>query len=90
MIAGLVERCMHIGTKKENQKQIPHKYGLLSLVFTIMTFLVAQLGLIPLVKTGYSYIGYLTIFVIIIPFVLHFICKGIGSKEAETEGECEA
>ena len=30
-----------------------------------------QFGLIPLVKTGYSYIGYATL--IVIPFIVHMI-----------------
>ena len=32
-----------------------------------------QFGLIPLVKTGYSYIGYATLIVIVIPFIVHMI-----------------
>ena len=32
-----------------------------------------SLALIPLVKTGYSYIGYATLIVIVIPFIVHMI-----------------
>lgn len=93
MIAGLVERCMHQKEPRKKSINIPHKKAVLSLLFTVLTFAVAQLGLIPLVKTGYSYIGYITIFVIIIPFILHFLFHGIGSRKQEmakqaSEGEC--
>lgn len=50
-----------------------------------------QFGLIPLVKTGYSYIGYVTliVIVIVIPFIVHMIVGCVkkqpvmGSEAAE-------
>ena len=48
-----------------------------------------QFGLIPLVKTGYSYIGYATLIVIVIPFIVHMIVGCVkkqpvmGSEAAE-------
>lgn len=50
-----------------------------------------QFGLIPLVKTGYSYIGYATliVIVIVIPFIVHMIVGCVkkqpvmGSEAAE-------
>ena len=48
-----------------------------------------QFGLIPLVKTGYSYIGDATLIVIVIPFIVHMIVGCVkkqpvmGSEAAE-------
>lgn len=50
-----------------------------------------QFGLIPLVKTGYSYIGYATLIVIVIPFIVHMIVGCVkkqpvmGSEAAENK-----
>lgn len=83
MIAGIVERSIHqIEKKREPNKKY---YIICSVFFTLLAFAISQFGLIPLVKTGYSYIGYATIFVIVIPFIIHFI-KNFGKKE-EIENE---
>ena len=76
MIAGIVERIVNQiqNRKKEtNSKKQRIYFVVVSLLFTLLTFGIAQFGLIPLVKVGYSYIGYATIVVIIIPFVIHYI-----------------
>lgn len=80
MIAGIVERTTnHIHKKTGNEGR---KYTVLaSLLFTLLAFCIAQFGLIPLVRTGYSYIGYATLFVIIIPFVIHFFAH-MGKKNS--------
>lgn len=39
-----------------------------------------QFGLIPLVKTGYSYIGYATLIVIVIPFIVHMIVSCVRKQ----------
>lgn len=72
MIAGIVERSVSHLTKDKDDKR--HRYSVIaSLLFTLLAFCIAQFGLIPLVRTGYSYIGYATLIVIILPFVIHFI-----------------
>lgn len=76
MIAGIVERIVNQiqNRKKETNSKKQRIYSVVvSLLFTLLTFGIAQFGLIPLVKVGYSYIGYATIVVIIIPFVIHYI-----------------
>lgn len=74
MIAGIVERTVNEIEKRCSSNINIRKYNaIVVLIFTLITFGIAQFGLIPLVKVGYSYIGYATIFVIIVPFVLHLI-----------------
>lgn len=83
MIAGIVQRTMHqLEQRKEEMTPSEHRMQQtgVALGFTILAFAIAQFGLIPLVKTGYSYIGYATLFVIILPFMIHFIAH-MGKKE---------
>ena len=87
MIAGIVTRTVNqLEKKQDTVSSSKHRlYSTLSaLAFTLLAFAVAQFGLIPLVKRGYSYIGYATMFVIAIPFILHFIAdhckKGASAK----------
>lgn len=88
MIAGIVERIVH-GAEKSVEKRkaqavtaSQHKkfQTVTVLVFTLMTFGIAQFGLIPLVKTGYSYIGYATLIVIVIPFIAHMIVSCVRKQ----------
>lgn len=83
MIAGIVNRVVYKfekpQPKQENGKQKPSKLTILiALAFTILAFAIAQFGLIPLVAKGYGYLGYVTIAVVIIPFIIHMILKRMG------------
>ena len=85
MISGIVERTVKKVEKKTEVKR--GHYVLVSLLFTILAFSVAQFGLIPLIGRGYSYIGYATLFVIIIPFIIHYFStkfKSAGKPETES------
>ena len=86
MIAGIVERCVHqVEKKSRTVTENRHKFHqvVASLLFTAMTFGIAQFGLIPLVKTGYTYIGYATLVVIIIPFIIHFIRSSVQKRKSQ-------
>lgn len=86
MIAGIVERTVNqIETRASNE--VNHrKYSIIvAFIFTLITFGVAQFGLIPLVKVGYSYIGYATIFVIIVPFIIHYIYSLIKKGDVSND-----
>ena len=81
MISGMVNRILK-GLKNKkgtNNKGISLQNFIVSLIFTVLAWLIAQLGLIPLVSKGYSYIGYGTLFIIVIPFIIHGI-KYRGKK----------
>ncbi len=86
MIAGIVERTVKQIEKKTEVKR--SHYVLVSLLFTGLAFSIAQFGLIPLVGRGYSYIGYATLFVIVIPFIIHFVStKTRKAKQLEIDEE---
>ncbi len=86
MIAGIVERTVKQIEKKTKVKR--SHYVLVSLLFTGLAFSIAQFGLIPLVGRGYSYIGYATLFVIVIPFIIHFVStKTRKAKKLEIDEE---
>lgn len=53
---------------------------MVTLVCTILAFLIAQLGLNKIVAVGYAYLGYLTIPVIMIPYVVHMIATKFDTK----------
>lgn len=81
MISGMVNRILK-GLKNKkgtNKKGSFLQNFFVSLIFTVLAWLIAQLGLIPLVSKGYSYIGYGTLFIIVIPFIIHGI-KHRGKK----------
>lgn len=79
MIAGIVTRTVNQLEKKETQETANSKRRIrstaASLAFTLLTYGIAQFGLLPLVKVGYSYLGYATMVVVGIPFIIHFIIK---------------
>lgn len=86
MIAGIVHRTVNqVEKNKTNLQEKKHRIYtiLVALLFTVLTFAIAQFGLIPLVKVGYSYIGYATMFVIAIPFIFHFIAGLFTKKKTE-------
>ncbi len=85
MIAGIVERTIRQVEKKTQVKRA--HYIVVSFLFTALAFFVAQFGLIPLVGRGYSYIGYATLFVIVIPFVLHALSGAFRKEHIEYETE---
>lgn len=82
MIAGAVERFVNGLEKKENAEAADSKRKkrtiTIALLFVLLTFSIAQFGLIPLVNKGYGYLGYLTIFVIVIPFIIRMAMEATG------------
>ncbi len=85
MIAGIVERAVNQLERQDaagtSEKQHRRRSVIVAFGFTLLAFGIAQFGLIPLVKKGYSYIGYATLFVIIIPFIIHFAAGILKKKE---------
>lgn len=85
MIAGAVERFVNGMEKKESEEAaLPKRKNrklAIALGFVLLTFGIAQFGLIPLVNKGYGYLGYLTIFVIVIPFIIRMAAEAMGKVE---------
>ena len=77
MIAGIVTRTVNALEKKETEEIAAQKRlsrnTVASFLFTVLAFCIAQFGLIPLIGRGYAYLGYATLLVVAIPFVIHFV-----------------
>ncbi len=74
MIAGMSNRVCTALDKDFDPTAKPGKSVIIvTFVCTVVAFLIAQLGLNKIVSVGYAYLGYLTIPVVMIPYVLHMI-----------------
>ncbi|MGH4036491.1 MAG: YkvI family membrane protein [Sphaerochaeta sp.] len=84
MIAGVVARYVNAWEKNEEPEVAKSKHKkrtiIVALIADVIAFSVAQFGLIPLVAKGYKYLGFITVIVIIIPFIIHMI-HSLGNKE---------
>lgn len=82
MIAGVVQRVTNSFEKPEVREKAngkPTKMTIFTaLGFTILAFGIAQFGLLPLVKKGYGYLGYVTIAVVIIPYAIRMVMEAMG------------
>ncbi len=84
MIAGAVQRVVVALEKPEERKsdgKPSAKTLICALLCTILAFAIAQFGLLPLVKVGYGYLGYVTIVVVLIPFLIRMIGEAMGKVE---------
>lgn len=78
MIAGVVTRITSQFEKGQSSKGKPTKLSVIStLLFVALAFGIAQFGLIPLVAKGYGYLGYITIAVVVIPFIIHMVYTAV-------------
>jgi uncharacterized membrane protein YkvI len=89
MIAGVVARYVHSLEKNESTEVANSKRKkrtiIIALIADVLAFSISQFGLIPLVAKGYGYLGYLTIIVIVIPFIIHMIMN--RGKTVKIEGK---
>ena len=92
--AAVVKRIVHGMENKESESTAKEKRTvrtyLVSLGFGLLTFAIAQCGLIPLVAVGYGYLGYTTIVVVMIPFIIHMLVnKGKNNTKEELNKKAE-
>ena len=81
MIAGMSNRVCSALDKNFDPMGKPGKNVIIvTAVCTVVAFLIAQLGLNQIVSVGYAYLGYLTIPVIMIPYVVHMIATKFDTK----------
>ncbi|MCD2491487.1 hypothetical protein LQE92_02445 [Lacrimispora sp. NSJ-141] len=85
MIAGIVTRTVNAVERKKSTEEAKKGHmarsTAASLIFTLLAFGIAQFGLLPLVKVGYSYLGYATLIGVGIPFVVHAVYTKVkGTK----------
>ncbi|MDK2808674.1 MAG: hypothetical protein PWP24_1411 [Clostridiales bacterium] len=86
MVAGVVARFVHSLEKKDNNAKASEgkrkmRTIIIAVIAVVVAFSIAQFGLIPLVSKGYGYLGYLTIFVVVIPFIVHMILAKMGKVD---------
>lgn len=89
MIAGMVNRVV-TGMEKKEQPDISRgkrqkRTIMTALALVILCFSIAQFGLIPLVAKGYAYLGYVTIGVIMIPFLIHMVVSRLKNTASIIE-----
>ena len=53
---------------------------IVALVVALADFAIAQFGLLPLIQKGYSFIAYLAIPVILIPYIIHMVVTRWDTK----------
>lgn len=81
MIAGMSNRvCSSLDKNFDPTAKPGRNVIVVTLVCTILAFLIAQLGLNKIVSVGYAYLGYLTIPVVMIPYVVHMIATKFDTK----------
>lgn len=89
-IQGALEKPEALKRSKETGK--PTKLAIITtLICCIINFSIAQFGLIPLIGKGYSFIAYLAIPIITIPYIIHMIATNFDRKNPPrvTESELE-
>lgn len=72
-------------TQAAMQANKPTKISIIAtLVCCIIDFLISQFGLIPLISKGYSFIAYLAIPTITIPYIVHMIVTNFDRKNPQS------
>ncbi|MBS6646126.1 MAG: hypothetical protein KH366_21330 [Clostridiaceae bacterium] len=84
MIAGMSNRvCSSIDKSFDPTAKPGMNVVIVTLVCTLVAFGIAQLGLNKIVAVGYKYLGYLTIPVIMIPYIVHMVTTKFDTKDAK-------
>ena len=88
MIAGMSNRvCKGLNPNFDPTAKPGKDVILVTLICTVVAFAIAQLGLNKIVAVGYKYLGYLTIPVIVIPYVIHMVVTKFDSLPLENENK---
>lgn len=81
MIAGMSNRvCASMDKNFDPTAKPGMNVIIVTLVCTVVAFGIAQLGLNKIVAVGYKYLGYLTIPVIMIPYIVHMVATKFDTK----------
>ncbi len=88
MIAGMSNRvCKGLNPNFDPTAKPGKDVILVTLICTVVAFAIAQLGLNKIVAVGYKYLGYLTIPVIVIPYIIHMVVTKFDSLPLENENK---
>ena len=87
MVAAMVKRIGDAIETPEEKKKTDMgkpilKTVIIALVCCLVDFGIAQFGLLTLIQKAYSFIAYLAIPVILIPYIIHMIVTRFDSKDA--------
>lgn len=90
LIYGISQRIVNYLGRNESQEVFKGKERkrniIASVFYVIITWGIAQFGLIPLVAKGYGAIGYISVFAIILPIII----KGIIGLKVKEDAKVEA
>lgn len=85
MVAAMVKRICREDQKTDRQQKkrirITRKEIIAALICCCVDFGIAQFGLLTLVQKAYSFIAYLVIPVILIPYLVHMVRSGFAIKK---------
>ena len=77
MISGIVTRCVNAVERRmpEEKRGQGHlgRNAVFTLIFTLISFGIAQFGLMAVVQKGYAYLGYAALIVLFIPMVYRML-----------------
>ena len=86
MVAAMTKRVANVIETPEEKKREAEtgkpvmKTIIVALVVALADFAIAQFGLLPLIQKGYSFIAYLAIPVILIPYIIHMVVTRWDTK----------
>ncbi len=81
MIAGMSNRvCAQLDKNFDPNDKPGTKVIVVTLICTLVSFAIAQFGLNRIVGMGYRYLGYLSIPVIVIPYIVHMVTTNFDRK----------
>ena len=69
-----------VSGKESTRKKITTKEVIIALVCCLADFGIAQFGLLTLIQKAYSFLAYLAIPVILIPYVIHMVVTRFDTK----------
>lgn len=78
---GLEKYASHTGTSA-GKKKISSREIVIALICCLMDFGIAQFGLLTLIQKAYSFLAYLAIPVILVPYIVHMIVTRFDRKES--------
>lgn len=82
MVAAMVKRiCREQPVRPEGRFSVPKKEMAAALICCMVDFGIAQFGLLTLVQKAYSFLAYLAIPVILIPYIVHMIVTRFDTKK---------
>lgn len=88
LIYGVVDRITSVMGRKESEevrnKKARGRNILIAVIYILVTWGIAQFGLIPLVQKGYGMLGYISLVLVVIPVIGLGVYRSVKSKKASS------